>query len=260
MPSSEGHTKHTLSRLIPCVHRIMRSSWLVGTTQFFEVLKLATNSTMTTARRLITKCTVLMHHFDPPDFIPVPPLAQIALDTTVGNALGRHEKVGIMKIGHILHCLGDRGVLLVRRYGDMNMSAEANPTLVLDMLERAAGQETCQKCSNRLVKSPPLTVSHCHSLYLCSFGEFANSRTTVSRSAVVGHWTHPAPKPKKAPPENDPMSPLSQPQMSPLSQCKSQCNSLPHNHRQQPTLPLLQSCLLQLPQASSRPIKHKHLP
>ena len=155
MPSSEGHTKHTLSRLIPCVHRIMRSSWLVGTTQFFEVLKLAINSAMTTARRLITKCTVLMHHFDPPDFIPVPPLAQIALDTTVGNALGRHEKVGIMKIGHILHCLGDRGVLLVRRYGDMNMSAEANPTLVLDMLERAAGQETRQKCSNRLVKSPP---------------------------------------------------------------------------------------------------------
>ena len=128
----------------------MRKTWLIGAAQFYEVLKMA-DPNLTGPRRLISKCLILLRHFSQQDFILTPPLNQIAIDTTTGKSIGKHENVGIMKIGHILHDETDPGTLLVRRFGDATMSREANPTLILDMLKRGKGNEMCPTCSNREV-------------------------------------------------------------------------------------------------------------
>ena len=127
---SPKHALCDLTRpLLPI--RFMRKTWLIGAAQFYEVLKMAADPNLTGPRRLISKCLILLRHFSQQDFILTPPLNQIAIDTTTGKSIGKHENVGIMKIGHILHDETDPGTLLVRRFGDATMSREANPTLIL---------------------------------------------------------------------------------------------------------------------------------
>ena len=129
----------------------MARIWLVGPKQFYEILKIAADPRLTGPRRLITNLVILLRHFSVQDFIDVPPLNPSAFDTTTGNCIGKHEGVGIMKIGHIEHDENDPGTLRVRRYGDMTMSLESNPILILDMLKRAKGEEMCKDCSQREV-------------------------------------------------------------------------------------------------------------
>jgi len=86
-----------------------------------------------------------------------------------------------MTVGHIVHGLGDPGVVVVREFGDTSMAADKNPPVLFDLLKRE--DATCQTCSNREVSTSSedfAVTSRCYP----SYGVFRSPRMDARKASA----------------------------------------------------------------------------
>ena len=135
-----------IARLNQFFRRMMRTHHILGAKQFYDTINMASPSSFS-GQRLVNRCHVLYKHFKVADFI-APTAPSLNQEAKLGEAT-----VGIMSVGHIVHVLGDPGVVVVREFGDTSMAVDKNPPVLFDLLKREIA--TCQTCSNRGFFHPP---------------------------------------------------------------------------------------------------------
>jgi len=146
-----------IARLNRFFRRMMRTHHILGAKQFYDTISMASPSSFS-GQRLVNRCHVLYKHFKVADFI-APTAPSLNQEAKLGEAT-----VGIMSVGHIVHVLGDPGVVVVREFGDTSMAVDKNPPVLFDLLKREIA--TCQTCSNRgfdIFPEEVIVTSRCYS-------------------------------------------------------------------------------------------------
>ena len=114
-----------IARLNRFFRRMMRTHHILGAKQFYDTISMASPSSFS-GQRLVNRCHVLYRHFKVADFI-APTAPSLNQEAKLGEAT-----VGIMSVGHIMHVLGDPGVVVVREFGDTSMAVDKNPPVLFD--------------------------------------------------------------------------------------------------------------------------------
>ena len=126
----------------------MRVTHLIGPEQFVRALSMATNSRLTSPRKLIKRTTVVYHRFLISEYIPTPAWLEKTHPSTLSlSKLGYFNLSTTGGDGH------PEGVMRVRKYAKEGVKKD--PLVVWDMKKPADGHEICQRCSDREV-SPSL--------------------------------------------------------------------------------------------------------